>query len=157
MPGNHIRRRVVHLLVLTSSLNCACAIAESNSAALNETVNRALRLLPRQPDKVVVVDMDDMTSLLREKLRHADAFVTHGERTVYLKRQGDAFQHAMRKSGVFDYVLAIAIWHEMAHIDGADEREAQRQEEELWMRYILEQRVDTAAGQRYLALLRKRR
>ena len=55
-----------------------------------------------------------------------------------------------------DYVLATLIWHEMAHIAGADEREAQRQEEELWREYLLARRVDTGRGLNYLVLLTKR-
>jgi hypothetical protein len=45
----------------------------------------------------------------------------------------------------------------MAHLDGADEPEAQRREEALWEDYVLQHRVDRARGLKYLALLRKRR
>jgi hypothetical protein len=44
----------------------------------------------------------------------------------------------------------------MAHIAGADEREAQRQEEDLWREYLLARRVDTGRGLNYLTLLTKR-
>ena len=57
---------------------------------------------------------------------------------------------------MFDYALAILIWHEMAHLAGADEREAQRQEEELWMQYVAAGQVETRRGLNYMALLRKR-
>jgi hypothetical protein len=53
-------------------------------------------------------------------------------------------------------VVAIKIWHEMAHIAGADELEAQRQEEELWKEFIVSQKVDSRRGLAYLELLRKR-
>ena len=52
--------------------------------------------------------------------------------------------------------LAAIIWHEMAHLDGGDESEAQRQEELLWQRFVREGRIDRARGLNYLAILRKR-
>jgi predicted Zn-dependent protease len=67
------------------------------------------------------------------------------------------FHHALWRAGVWDYALAAVIWHEMAHVDGADEAEAQRQEERLWQQFIVERRVEAGIGLKYLALLRKRR
>ena len=39
-------------------------------------------------------------------------------------------QAALKGPGIFDYALATVIWHEMAHIDGADEVAAQEAEEQ---------------------------
>jgi hypothetical protein len=75
---------------------------------------------------------------------------------VYLIAQGGTLRGAQNGSGIFDYVLATLIWHEMAHLAGAGEREAQRQEEELWTQYLAAGRVDTRRGLNYLALLKKR-
>jgi hypothetical protein len=55
------------------------------------------------------------------------------------------------------YALAAVIWHEMAHIDGADEAEAQRREQILWTRFLRDDRVSTVAGLRYLKALNDRR
>jgi hypothetical protein len=66
-------------------------------------------------------------------------------------------QAALKGPGIFDYALATIIWHEMAHIDGADEAAAQRAEEQLWTEFVLAQRVDRARGMQYLALLKRRR
>jgi hypothetical protein len=129
----------------------------ADSGLYDETIARALRLLPRQPDKVIVVDADSGTRQLGERLQHVEAFVTHGERVVYLVRQGVTLQRALRGSGIFDYALATVIWHEMAHIDGADEAKAQCAEEQLWMQFVLARRVDSTLGLSYLALLEKRR
>ena len=76
---------------------------------------------------------------------------------MYLVRQGVTLQQALKGAGVFDYALATVIWHEMAHIDGADETKAQLAEEKLWEEFVLARRVDSASGLRYLALLKKRR
>jgi hypothetical protein len=72
-----------------------------------------------------------------------------------LVREGTTIQHALR-GRFFDYALAAIIWHEMAHLDGADEQRAQRQEEDLWQQYVLDGRVDRDRGARYLFLLKQR-
>jgi hypothetical protein len=131
--------------------------AQSECAKCGRVVARAIVLLPRQPRRVVVLDADNVPPALRSRIEEASAFVTTGEDTVYLKKQAEAFQHALHGPGVWDYVLATIIWHEMAHIDGADEVEAQHQEELLWRQFIVERRIDAGKGLRYLALLRKRR
>lgn len=137
-----------------SSLASWPAVAD-DSAAYDAAIARALKLLPRQPERVTLVDAHARAGLLFE--RHVEAFVTHGERVVYLVRQGTTLQNASKGAGIFDYALATVIWHEMAHIDGADEAEAQRDEEQLWMQFVLAGRVDSVRGMRYHALLKKRR
>jgi hypothetical protein len=66
------------------------------------------------------------------------------------------FQRTLNGPGIWDYALASVIWHEMAHIAGADEPEAQRREEELWTQFISSRKVEASAGARYLQLLTKR-
>ena len=70
--------------------------------------------------------------------------------------QGGTLRGAQKGAGILDYVLASLIWHEMAHLAGAGEPEAQRQEEELWTQYVAAGRVDTNRGLNYLALLKQR-
>ena len=101
----------------------------------------------------MVVDVDG-TPVLREKLGHTEAFVTDGLNTVYIRKQGSTLQLAVRKGGISDYALAAIIWHEMAHLDGAREDEARRQEEDLWMRFIVQRRVESVAGLAYLSTIR---
>ena len=93
----------------------------------------------------------------RKQAEHVEAFVNRGGRVVYLIRQGVTLQATLKGPGIFDYALATVIWHEMAHIDGADEVAAQEAEEQLWREFIVSQRVDRTRGMRYLALLEKRR
>jgi len=149
---NH--RRLVAVLTLLTSLACWPAAA-ADTEAYDDAIARALKLLPRQPEKVTLVDAHERPGSLAE--RHVEAFVTHGQRVVYLVRQGVTLQQALKGAGVFDYALATIIWHEMAHIDGADEANAQRKEEQLWKQFVQEGRVDTVRGMKYLALLEKRR
>jgi hypothetical protein len=127
-----------------------------DTPAYDATIARALKLLPRQPEKVTLVDANDTSGLLYE-LQHVEAFVMRGERVVYLVTQGVTLRKALKGAGVFDYVLATVIWHEMAHIDGGDETKARLEEEQLWEQFIVGRRVDSVRGLRYLALLKKRR
>jgi hypothetical protein len=127
------------------------------AGAYDATLARVLRLLPRQPDKLVVFDADTSGRALHDRLQHVEGFVTPGERIVYLVRGGETLRRATKGAGIFDYMLATIIWHEMAHIDGADEANARRAEEDLWMQFVLARRVDTARGLNYLILLKKRR
>ena len=79
-------------------------------------------------------------------------------------RQHGYLRHAGRHTrspasdggGIFDYALAIIVWHEMAYIDGADEAAARRADEQLWAEFVLAGRVDGVRGFKYLTLLKKR-
>ena len=155
MPLNAARHHVVEPLVLLGTL-LGLSPVNAGPSAYDEAVTRTLRLLPRQPDKIVVVERDK-GSHVRSGMPHLEAFVNHGSRVVYLIRQGVTLQATLKGPGIFDYALATVIWHEMVHIDGADEVGAQEAEEQLWMEFIVTQRVDGARGMRYLALLKKRR
>ncbi len=111
-------------------------IAAQQPNEYDRTLARVLRLLPRPPDTIVVVDADTSGRSLHRSLQHVEGFVIHGERVVRLVRQGETLQRAMKGGGIFDYALAIIVWHEMAHIDGADEAAARRADEQLWAEFV---------------------
>ena len=157
MLANRTWKSAVALLLALSSLAASSTTAQVTAGQYDEAVNRAIRLLPRRPKKVLVVDASRAIPPVDAHGRRVEAFVTHGDPTVYLVAQGDMLQHAIKAPGIFDYAVAATIWHEMAHLDGADEQEAQRREEALWEKYVLQHRVDRARGLGYLALLRARR
>jgi hypothetical protein len=121
------------------------------------TIRRALALLPRRPETIQVLDPDRATPDLRASLQHVDGLTIPGRRVVYLNRRGEVLEGALKRAGVWECVLATVVWHEMAHIDGAQEPEAQRREEQLWLQFILWGKVDGGRGLAYLSLLRKRR
>lgn len=120
-------------------------------------VRRALALLPRKPERLGVVDAEGATPEVREKLLKVDAFVTKGGRSVYLMRHSEVLKGAQSGAPVYVCMLAAIIWHEMAHIDGADEAGAQRQEESLWKRFLMDNRVDRVTALRYLSAMSERR
>ena len=92
--------------------------------------------------------------MLHVMSRHVEAFVSHRDGIVYLVRQGVTLQHALHGPKIFDCALATVIWHEMAHLDGANEAKAQLEAEELWLQFVVARRVDGAQGMTYLALLK---
>jgi hypothetical protein len=142
------------LLIAGALFGSSSAGADANP--YDEAIARASRLLVRQPVKIVLVERASASHLHRGK-PNVEAFINRGETVVYLVRQGPTLQGAVTRGDIFDYALAAIVWHEMAHIDGADEPTAQRAEEQLWKRFIVERRVDQARGMKYLALLSDRR
>lgn len=121
----------------------------------DEVITRVLPLLPSPAPRITMVDQAPPAP--GHSLGKVEAFVLAGERTVYISRRGSIFRHALRGRGVWDYVLAITIWHEMAHLAGANEREAQLREEDLWRQFVVAGKIDRGQGLAYLQLMRKRR
>ena len=155
MLGVHARSVVVGWLFVAISISRLEA-GQTVRGPYQATIIRALGLLPKVPAKVLVVDAMDAARAVDAHGRRVEAFVRHGENVVYLISQGTTLRRAQNERGIFDYALATIIWPEMAHLAGADEREAQRQQENLWMAYVATGRVDTNRGLNYLALLKKR-
>ena len=120
-------------------------------------IQRALKLLPKRPARVVIIDADLARPDVRPTLLGKDAFVTPRGTVVYVVKQSEVLRHAEAGASFLVCALAAIIWHEMAHIEGADEPEAQRREEALWTRFLLEERIDGTQALRYLDLLKKRR
>jgi hypothetical protein len=124
------------------------APAESEPA-----IRRALSLLPRRPAEVSVVTADLVDPEARERFLKAEAFFSKGRPTVYITEHSPVLQAAQQGSSIHVHVLAAIIWHEMAHMEGADEAEAQRREESMWMRFVRDGLVDHVTALRYLKLL----
>jgi hypothetical protein len=113
-------------------------------------INRALSLLPHRPEHVAVIDPATVKPEVQETLFKVDAFISRGQPVVYLSPHSEVLKGAREGSRIHTYMLAAIIWHEMAHLGGADEREAQRKEEGLWKRFVVERRVDPVTALRYL-------
>jgi hypothetical protein len=140
-------------IVCTTGSPSAAARSDSSYDA---TIHRALALLPRRPAHVAVIDANDARPDTRRTLLTLDAFTISGSQVIYLVKQSAVLQMAMKGNTVMDYVLASIIWHEMAHAEGADEREAQRREEQLWTQFVRDERMDQVVALRYLSALHKR-
>jgi hypothetical protein len=152
------RRRLFSCVVLTTAQLAATTLqGASFEANYGTTVQRAVALLPRRPARVSVINVDDAKPEQREYLRKLQAFILRGSNVVYLPMHGEVLKAALQGSRFHLYMLATVIWHEMAHLDGADEARARRAEEELWTRFMLVGTVDRDAALGYLAILKKRR
>jgi hypothetical protein len=133
-------------------------IASSGSEAEVErgALVKALQLLSRLSARVAVLDAAEARPQVQERLLRLDAFVLEGSPVVYVVKQSALLRGAISGSSFQTHALAAAIWHEMAHVDGADEREARAREEALWTSYVRDQRVDEVTALRYLAALKRR-
>ena len=145
------------VLGLTSLSPVTVEAADPVCPDCQRVVSRVLELLPRKPREVVVIDLNDQPRAIRQQFDGVEGFVRDGDDRIFLTKQGSSFQNALRGAGIWDYALAITVWHEMAHLAGADEAAAQRQEEQLWSEFVVSRKVDASRGLAYLRLLRNRR
>ena len=53
-------------------------------------------------------------------------------------------------------MVAIILWHEMAHLVGQDEHAARKADEDLWKRFVRDGVTDQVTSLRYLDGLRRR-
>jgi hypothetical protein len=121
------------------------------------TLRLALEVLPRRPDRIVVVDADAVPPALDKQTRDLDAFVPIGSRVIYLRRESATLIAAEYSGGPYLLMLAAVIWHEMAHAEGLDERQAQQREEDLWKQFVQRSLMESGVGLAYLDELRRRR
>jgi hypothetical protein len=116
----------------------------------------ALRALPRLPTRVAIIDANEAMPEVKATLRRLDTFIVQGSHVVYVLRHSPLLKGARNGSAFHTLALAAALWHELAHIDGADERTARDREESLWTSFVRDQRVDQLTALRYLSALSKR-
>lgn len=119
-------------------------------------VRRAVAMLPERPAQVFVLDVNQTTLEDRDHLLRLQAFIIRGRPVIYLTSHGEALRKAVKGSPFHEHILATIIWHEMAHVAGAGEREARRREEALWTRFMLDHAVDLVPALHYLSALKKR-
>lgn len=150
--------RVVGVAPGGTGINWTWLIVTEGPAATDEreALVRALRLLPALPARVAVLDAEQARPDVKPTLLRLDAFVIRGRPEVYVVRQSGLLQCTMRRAALCTHALAAVIWHEMAHVAGADEREARRREEALWTAFIRDQQVDAGDALRLLNALVKR-
>jgi hypothetical protein len=120
------------------------------------TLQAAIEALPRRPERIVVVETRALPPQ-ESRLRGLDGFVLSDRRVIYLRRESPTLLAAETSGGPYVLMLALVIWHEMAHLEGIDERQAQRREEDLWTEFMQRGLVDPGLGLTYLAELRRRR
>ena len=143
-PSSETRSRVIAGTIVVGDID-------------TRTLRAALEVLPRRPERIVVVDEEAMPPALDEQRRDLDAFVPVGSRIIYLRRQSATLLAAEYSGGPCLLMLAAVIWHEMAHTEGHDERQAQQREEHLWKEFVQRGLVDSGVGLAYLDELRRRR
>jgi hypothetical protein len=103
-----------------------------NADAQRDAIVTALKLLPRLPSRVAVMDVSEAEPEVRDELLRLDAFIVRGSTVVYVVQQSLLLKGTRDGSALHSHALAAVIWHEMAHAEGANERGARKREEELW-------------------------
>jgi hypothetical protein len=119
-------------------------------------IARALELLPEPPAAVQVFNGDEASLEIRARIARLDAFIARGSRVVYVTKHSLVLQRASGGSVFHTYVLAAIIWHEMAHLAGADESTARQLEETLWTQFLLDNHLDRNMALAYQRILRNR-
>jgi hypothetical protein len=157
MPSPRCSRWCLSPLVASTILAALLPAAARVTSPYDPILERVLKLLPKRPLQLLVIDPNQAEADVRQTLLTLDAFITKDERVVYLTSHSEVLQGALKGSQLCEYILASIVWHEMAHIDGANEVEAQRREEQLWTAFLMEERVDRIQGLRYLKALKSRR
>jgi hypothetical protein len=125
-------------------------------AAERDALAAAVALVPRAPVRIAVVDAMQNRPTVRDYLLTLDAFTVEGNAVIYVVQQSQLLKDACAGSALYRAILATVLWHEMAHLSGADERGARQAEEKLWMQFVRDGVIDQVTGLRYLQALRMR-
>lgn len=126
------------------------------AAAERQALVGALRLLPRLPARVAVIDANDARPEVKTTLLRLDAFIVKGSDVVYVVRQSVLLRGAVEGRAFHIHALASVVWHEIAHAEGADEPEARQREQKLWTTFVRDQRIDQVTALRYLTAMARR-
>jgi len=155
------------LVALVLSLGATPAMASGPStdivtspglvgAAERRALAAAVTLLPQSPVRIAVIDVTQNRPPVRDYLLTLDAFTVEGNAVIYVVQQSELLKSARAGSAIHRAMLATVLWHEMAHLSGADERGARKAEETLWVRFVRDGLVDQVTGLRYLGALKER-
>jgi hypothetical protein len=128
----------------------------AEGAAVKDAIAAAVALLPQAPVRIAVIDVTQNRPPVRDYLLTLDAFTVKGNGVIYVVQQSELLKVARSGSALHRTMLATVLWHEMAHLSGADERAARKAEETLWMQLVRDGLVDQVTGLWYLRALTKR-
>jgi hypothetical protein len=97
------------------------------------SILRALEWMPRKPTVPIgVVNVNRLAARIKDEVYGACGFVIRGVPRIFISSRCPMYQHA--SDNPLDAIaLAALIAHEMAHVEGADERQARQVEEELFL------------------------
>ena len=124
--------------------------------AARAAIRSAIALLPEAPKIIAVMDITPAKPQVRNRLRRLDAFTVEGNDVIYLVDGSELLRGARQGLTFHRGALAAVIWHEMAHLRGADERGARKAESTLWASFIRDGLIDQVTGLRYLSALERR-
>jgi len=130
--------------------------ASPGGKAARTAITAAVALLSKAPKVIAVMDITSARPEVRNRLRRLDAFTVEGNDVIYVVDGSELLRGAQQGLAFHRAALAAVIWHEMAHLDGADERAARKAESALWVRFVRDRLIDQVTGLRYLSALERR-
>ncbi len=129
----------------------------SSSISSGRAIGRAAALLPTRLDVTIeVVDPRKLPASLRRRVGNTCAFVINQAPPVYVVSSCPAYQEAL--SSLFEAMkLAAILRHELAHLQGADERQARFLEARVFRELIVRHASESelTEGLRYAADIEK--
>jgi len=108
---------------------------------LTIVVSQALALLGHAEQPVVIFDPAQYDAAHRAKLEQFEAFVFKERGEIYLNGHGKVSAEAIAGHPHGVYVLAAILAHEMAHLQGLDERGALEAERRCVFQFMKEGRI----------------
>ena len=128
-----------------------------SSRNAGNAIRRAAGLLPTRLDITIeVVDLRKLAESLRRQVGKTCAFVINQAPPVYVLSSCPAYQEAL--SSLFEAMkLAAILRHEVAHLEGADERHARLIEAQVFRELIVRHASESelTEGMRYAADIEK--
>jgi hypothetical protein len=165
----YVKRAVAEAFLLTLALLLAATPAAANGpftdivtspgvpgTAERDALAAAVVLVPHAPVRIAVIDVTQNRPAVRDYLLTLDAFTVRGNAVIYVVQQSELLKGARAGTGLYRAMLATVLWHEMAHLSGADERGARQAEEKLWVQFVRDGLTDQVTGLRYLQALGRR-
>jgi hypothetical protein len=113
-------------------------------------ISRALALIGRLDQRVILFDPERYDSVHRRKLQRLEAFVFAERTEIYLNLRGRAYREAAQGRPHSVYILAAILGHEVAHLQGKDERAALVEERNLIYGFMKHGQIPAAVAQAHL-------
>ena len=164
MPNFHCGRAGVCLVALCVG-GCAARVRPAMTAVRGPSperrvIEQALDLVA-DPAAYPVVVIDPETVPDSAAVRRLDAFIVRDadgslRHNIYINRESNVLQEAVKGSALYGPVLAAIIVHEQVHLAGGSEDEARRAESAFFGRLVANGLVRWEDGVRYRELLRQR-
>lgn len=113
-------------------------------------IAQALALVNHPEQQVILFDPEQYDAAHRRKLERLEAFVFAERTKIYLNFRGRAYRQASKGGTHGVYILAAIFAHEIAHLQGKDERAALIEERKWVYQFMKDGHIPSAVAQEHL-------